>query len=188
LGRPPEATADLKSFRVLKLQVSGLAKLRNLKLETTPYMIYLSDLNLENAGPFLTVMLGLVALFGCIGLLLRVANDARTFFARQPPLDSDVRKIEARVARLEVVMERLATKEALTQLERDVHQMLDEKFQALDAKRSRDTSELHKHVELTAGNFNKRLNDVSAALGDEIKRLPNEIFQMLKNARGFGHG
>jgi hypothetical protein len=142
----------------------------------------LGDISFENAGPFLTVMAGLIVIFGCAGLLLRVANDAKAIFGRRPPLDSDVRKIEARVARLEVVMERLATKEALTQLERDFHQMLDEKFQALDAKRSRDTNELHRHVESSANNFNKRLNDVSAALGDEIKRLPNEVFQMLKNA------
>ena len=139
-----------------------------------------------NAGPFLTVVLGLIVLFGCLGLLLRVANDARTFFGRQPPLDIDVRKIEARVARLEVVMERLATREALAQLERDFRQALDEKFHALDGKRSRDTADLHKHVESTAGNFHKRLNDISAALGDEIKRLPNEVFQMLKNASGMG--
>jgi len=142
----------------------------------------LAYLPFDNAGPFLTVMIGLIVIFGCAGLLLRVANDAKAFFGRQPPLDNDVRNIEARVARLEVVMERLATKEALTQLERDFHQMLDEKFQALDAKRSRDTNELHKHVESTASNFHKRLNDVCAALGDEIKRLPHEIFQMLKNA------
>ena len=141
---------------------------------------------LGNAGPFLTVVVGLIVLFGCMGLLLRVANDARSFFGRQPPLDSDVRKIEARVARLEVVMERLATREALSQLERDFRQALDEKFHALDGKRSRDTADLHKHVEATAGNFHKRLNDISAALGDEIKRLPNEVFQMLKNASGMG--
>jgi len=146
----------------------------------------LAELTLSNAGPFLTVLIGLIVLFGFLGLLLRVANDARTFFGRQPPLDTDVRKIEARVARLEVVMERLATREALAQLERDFRQTLDEKFQALDAKRSRDTAELHKHVETTAGNFHKRLNDISAALGDEIKRLPNEVFQMLKNASGLG--
>lgn len=139
-----------------------------------------------NAGPFLTVVLGLIVLFGCMALLLRVANDARTFFGRQPPLDIDVRKIEARVARLEVVMERLATRDALGQLERDFRQALDEKFHALDAKRSRDTSDLHKHVESTACNFHKRLNDISSALGDEIKRLPNEVFQMLKNASGMG--
>lgn len=145
-------------------------------------MNYLADIHFENAGPILTVMIGLLVIFGYAGLVLRVANDARTFFGRQPPLDIDVRKIEARVARLEVVMERLATKEALGQLERDFRQALDEKFQALDAKRSRDTSDLHKHVETTAGNFHRRLNDVSAALGDEIKRLPNEVFQMLKNA------
>lgn len=146
----------------------------------------IAELNLENAGPFLTVMIGLIVIFGCIGLLLRVANDAKSFFGRQPPLDNDVRQIEARVGRLEVIMEGLATKEALGQLERDFHQTLDEKFHSLDAKRSRDTSELHKHVELTASNFHKRLNDISAALGDEIKRLPNEIFQMLKNAAGLG--
>ena len=139
-----------------------------------------------NTGPFLTVVLGLIVLFGCLALLLRVANDARTFFGRQPPLDIDVRKIEARVARLEVVMERLATRDALGQLERDFRQALDEKFHALDAKRSRDTADLHKHVESTAGNFHKRLNDISSALGDEIKRLPNEVFQMLKNASGMG--
>ena len=150
-------------------------------------MILIADLNFENAGPFLTVMMGLVALFGCVGLLFRVANDARTLFGRQPPLDNDVRKIEVRVARLEVVMERLATREALTQLERDFRQTLEEKFQALDAKRSRDTAELHRHVETTAGNFHKRLNDISAALGDEIKRLPNEVFQMLKNATTLGN-
>jgi len=141
-----------------------------------------TDLSLESAGPFLTVMIGLIVIFGCAGLLLRVANDAKAFFGRQPPLDSDVRKIEARVARLELVMERLATKEALTHLERDLRHALDEKFDGLDAKRSRETSDLHKHVEASACNFNKRLNDVSAALGDEIKRLPNEMFQMLKNA------
>jgi hypothetical protein len=146
----------------------------------------LADVTFENAGPFLTVLVGLIALFGCLGLLLRVANDARAFFGRQPPLDTDVRMIEARVARLEVVMERLATKEALTQLERDFRETLDEKFHALDAKRSRDTADLHKHVESTSSNFHKRLNDVSAALGDEIKRLPNEIFQMLKNAANLG--
>jgi len=145
----------------------------------------LADLDFLNAGPFLTVTIGLIVIFACAGLLLRVANDAKAFFGRQPPLDNDVRKIEARVARLEVVMERLATKEALTQLERAFHQTLDEKFHALDAKRSRDTSDLHKHVEATANNFHKRLNDVSAALGDEIKRLPNEVFQMLKNAASF---
>jgi uncharacterized protein YicC (UPF0701 family) len=127
-------------------------------------------------------MVGLIVIFGCVGLLLRVANDAKAVFGRRPPLDSDVRKIEARVARLEVVMERLATKEALSQLERDFRQTLDEKFQALDARRSRDAGELHKHVEATANNFHKRLNDVCAALGDEIKRLPSEVFQMLKNA------
>jgi len=145
-------------------------------------LTYTADLTLQNAGPFLTAMIGLLAVCGCAGLLLRVANDARTFFGRQPPLDSDVRLIEARVGRLEIVMERLATKEALAQLERDFHQTLDEKFQGLDAKRSRDTSDLHKHVEATAGNFHKRLNDVCASLGDDIKRLPNEVFQMLKNA------
>jgi uncharacterized protein YicC (UPF0701 family) len=146
-------------------------------------MKYLAEINLlANSGAFVTVMIGLVVISGCVGLLLRVANDAKAFFGRQPPLDTDVRKIEARVARLEVVMERLATKEALGQLERDFRQTLDEKFNALDAKRSRDTNDLHRHVEATAGNFHKRLNDVSAALGDEIKRLPNEVFQMLKNA------
>jgi len=149
--------------------------------------MFIAELTFENAGPFLTVMMGLVALFGCVGLLFRVANDARTLFGRQPPLDNDVRKIEVRVARLEVVMERLATREALTQLERDFRQTLEEKFQALDAKRSRDTAELHRHVETTAGNFHKRLNDISAALGDEIKRLPNEVFQMLKNATTLGN-
>ena len=146
----------------------------------------LSDVTVENAGPFLTVLIGLIVLFGCLGLLLRVANDARTFFGRQPPLDTDVRKIEARVARLEVVMERLATKEALSQLERDFARTLDDKFQTLDAKRDKDTGELHKHVEATASNFHKRLNDVSESLGDQIRRLPNEIFQMLKNATGVG--
>jgi hypothetical protein len=144
----------------------------------------LAELNLENAGPFLTVGVGLIVLFGCLGLILRVANDARTFFGRKPPLDTDVRKIEARVARLEVVMERLATKEALGQLERDFARTLDDKFQTLDAKRSKDTSDLHKHVESTAANFHKRLNDVSASLGDQIRRLPTDIFQMLKNASG----
>jgi uncharacterized protein YicC (UPF0701 family) len=79
-------------------------------------------------------------------------------------------------------MERLATRDALSQLERDFARTLDEKFQTLDAKRSRDTSELHKHVEATAANFNKRLNDVSSFLGDQIRSLPNDIFQMLKNA------
>jgi hypothetical protein len=154
-----------------------------------PDMMLIAELTFENAGPFLTVTIGLVGLFGCIGVLFRVANDARTLFSRQPPppLDNDVRKIEARVARLEVVMERLATREALAHLERDVRQNLEEKFQALDAKRSRDTAELHRHVEATAGNFHKRLNDISAALGDEIKRLPNEVFQMLKNATTLGN-
>ncbi len=147
-------------------------------------MKYLAELNMQNAGPFLTVTIGLIVLFGCASLLLRVANDAKSFFGRRPPLDSDVRKIEERVARLEVVMERLATKEALVQLERDFRQTLDEKFHGLDAKRSRDTSDLHKHVEATAGNFHKRLNDATSALGDEIKRLPNEIFEMLRNAKG----
>jgi len=146
----------------------------------------LADLNLENAGPFLTVMIGLIVISGCAGLLLRVANDAKTFFGRQPPLDIDVRKIEARVGRLEVVMERLATKDSLGQLERDFHAMLDEKFEGLDAKRSRDTNDLHKHVESTSNNFHKRLNDISTALGDEIKRLPNDVFQMLKNATSLG--
>jgi outer membrane murein-binding lipoprotein Lpp len=146
----------------------------------------LADLTFQNAGPFITVIIGLIVLFGCVSLVLRVANDARTFFGRQPPLDTDVRKIEARVARLEVFMERLATKEALTQLERDFRETLDKQFHALDAKCSRDTAELHKHVESTAANFHKRLNDISAALGDEIKRLPNDIFQMLKNASSFG--
>jgi hypothetical protein len=146
----------------------------------------LPDLIPNHQQPFLLVVIGLVILLACTGLLLRVANDARIFFGRQPPLDLDVRKIEARVARLEVVMERLATKEALVQLERDFRETLEEKFQALDTKRSRDTAELHKHVETTAGNFHKRLNDVSAALGDEIKRLPNEVFQMLKNISGLG--
>jgi outer membrane murein-binding lipoprotein Lpp len=147
----------------------------------------LAEINLlGNAGPFLTVMVGLIVISGCVGLLLRVANDAKVLFGRQPPLDTDVRKIEARVARLEVVMERLATKEALGQLERDFRQTLDEKFQGLDAKRSRDTNDLHRHVEATAGNFHKRLNDVSAALGDEIKRLPAEIFQMIKTASSIG--
>lgn len=150
-------------------------------------MILIADLNFENAGPFLTVMMGLMALFGSVGLLLRVVNDARSLFSRQPPLDSDVREIEARVARVEVVMERLATREALAQLERDLRQNLEEKFQALDAKRSHDTAELHKHVEHAAGNFHKRINDISAALGDEIKRLPNEVFQMLKNASTIGN-
>ena len=150
----------------------------------TPLTYSLADLNLENAGPFLTVVIGLVVLFGCLGLLLRVANDAKTFFGRRPPLDSDVREIQARVARLEVVMERLATREALSQLERDFRQTLDEKFHALDTKRSHETSELHKHVEATSGNFHKRLNDVSESLGDQVRRLPTEIFQMLKNASG----
>jgi hypothetical protein len=136
----------------------------------------------NHAGPFLAVMIGLIVLFACLGLILRVANDARTFFGRRPPLDTDVRKIESRVARLEVVMERLATKEALSQLERDFGRTLDEKFQTLDAKRSHDTCELHKHVEATAANFNKRLNDVSSSLGEQIRGLPNDIFQMLKNA------
>jgi hypothetical protein len=145
-------------------------------------MKILAELNMENAAPFLTVMIGLIVIFGSASLLLRVANDARTFFGRKPPLDTDVRKIEARVARLEVVME------GLVELERHFHKTLDEKFQSLDAKRSRDTSELHKHVELTAGNFHKRLNDISAALGDEIKRLPNEIIQMLRNAAGLKQG
>ena len=140
------------------------------------------ELIFENAEPFLTVVAGLIILFGGVGLLLRVANDAKSFFGRQPPLDIDVRKIEARVARLEVVMERLATREALAQLERDFRETLDEKFHALDEKRSRETAELHRHVESTAANFHKRLNDISAALGDEIKRLPNDVFQMLKNA------
>ena len=142
----------------------------------------LSELTLQNAGPFLTVVIGLIALFGFIALFLRVANDARAFFGRRPPLDSDVRKIEARVARLEVVMERLATKDALGQLERHFAKTLDEKFQNLDARRSKDTGELHKHVESTAANFHKRLNDVSESLGGQIRRLPHEIFQMLKNA------
>jgi len=150
------------------------------------YIMKLAELNLENAGPFLSVLIGLIVLFGSLGLLLRVANDARTLFGRKPPLDADVRKIEIRVARLEVVMERLATKEALTQLEHDVERTLDEKFQTLDAKRSKDTGELHKHVESTAANFHKRLNDVSESLGDQIRRLPNDIFQMLKNATGMG--
>ena len=150
------------------------------------FSLSVADLTLQNASPFITVLLGLMSLMGFILLLLKVTNEGKTAFARRPPLDTDVRKIEARVARLEVIMERLATKESLTQLERDFRQTLDEKFQALDARRSHDTSELHKHVELSAGNFHKRLNDVSAALGDEIKRLPNEVFQMLKNASAFG--
>ena len=150
-------------------------------------MTYLTEIgSVENQGSFLTVILGSIGVFGCISLLLNVANGTKTFFGRHPSLDNDVRKIEARVARLEVVMERLATKEALTQLERDFHQTLDEKFHALDAKRSRDTCDLHRHVESTSNNFHKRLNDVSAALGDEIKRLPNEVFQMLKNAASLG--
>jgi hypothetical protein len=149
-------------------------------------MMLLAELTFENSGPFLTVIMGLVGLFGCIGLLFRVANDARSLFGRQPPLDNDVRKIEARVARLEVVMERLATREALAQLERDFRETLEEKFQALDAKRSRETADLHKHVELLSGNFHKRLNDISAALGDEIKRLPSEVLQILKNATTLG--
>jgi len=138
----------------------------------------------NHASPFLIVVIGLVVLFACMGLILRVANDARTFFGRKPPLDTDVRKIEARVARLEVVMERLATKEALTQLERDFMSKLDEKFQTLDTKRSKDTGELHRHVEATAANFNKRLNDISSSLGEQIRRLPNDIFELLKNATG----
>jgi uncharacterized protein YicC (UPF0701 family) len=142
----------------------------------------IAQLTFENAGPFLTVVIGLIAVFGCISLLLRVANDARSVFGRQPPLDTDVRKIEARVARLEVVMERLATKEALTQLERDFAKTLDEKLQSLDARRSKDTGDLHKHVETSATNFNKRLNDISESLGDQIRRLPREVIQILKNA------
>jgi hypothetical protein len=149
-------------------------------------MKHLADLTFENAGPFLTVTIGLIAVFTCVSLFLRVANDSRALFGRRPPLDIDVREIEERVGRLEVVMERLATKEALIQLERDFRRTLDEKFHALDAKRSQDTSELHKHVESTAGSFNKRLLDVSTALGDEIKRLPSEVLQMLKNAAAFG--
>ena len=146
----------------------------------------LAELTFQNAGPFLTVTVGLIVIFTCVSLFLRVANDSRALFGRRPPLDIDVREIEERVGRLEVFMERLATKEALVQLERDFRRTLDEKFHALDAKRSHDTSELHKHVELTAGNFHKRLNDISTALGDEIKRLPSEVLQMLNNAAGFG--
>jgi uncharacterized protein YicC (UPF0701 family) len=142
----------------------------------------LPDQIVNHAGIFVVLVIGLVLMLGCASLLLRVANEARAFFGRRPPLDTDVRKIEARVARLEVVMERLATKEALTQLEREFTRTLDEKFQMLDAKRSKDTGELHKHVEATAANFHKRLNDVSSSLGDQIRRLPTEIFQMLKNA------
>jgi uncharacterized protein YicC (UPF0701 family) len=144
----------------------------------------LPDQVVNHAGIFVSVAVGLVLMLGCASLLLRVANDARAFFGRQPPLDTDVRKIEGRVARLEVVMERLATKEALTELEREFAKTLDDKFQTLDAKRSKDTGELHKHVEMTAANFHKRLNDVSSSLGDQIRRLPNDIFQMLKNASG----
>ena len=149
-------------------------------------MTLLAELTLQNAGPFVTVIIGLMTLLACVLLLLKVANESKMAFARQPPLDTDVRKIEARVARLEVVMERLATKEALAQLERDFRLTLDQNFQALDAKRSRDASDLHKHVESTAGNFHRRLNDVSATLGDEIKRLPSEMFEMLKNATSLG--
>ena len=145
-------------------------------------MIGVADVNMENAGPLLTVLIGLAVVMGCMGLVLRVANDARSFFGRRPPLDTDVRKIEARVGRLEVVMERLATKDAHSQLEREFTRTLDDKFQTLDAKRSKDTNELHKHVEATATNFHKRLTDVSSSLGEQIRRLPTEIFQMLKNA------
>jgi hypothetical protein len=147
-------------------------------------MIAAADVTMENAGPMLTVLIGLTIVIGCFGLLLRVANDARAFFGRRPPLDIDVRKMEERVVRLEIVMERLATKEALSQLEREFSRTLDEKFQTLDAKRSKDTSELHKHVEATAANFHKRLTDVSTSLGEQIRHLPTEIFQMIKNAAG----
>jgi hypothetical protein len=150
----------------------------------TTYIGDLPDEIVNHAGIFVVVVIGLVLILGCASLLLRVANDALTFFGRRPPLDTDVRKIEARVARLEVLMERLATKEALSQLERHFGKTLDEKFQTLDAKRSKDTGELHKHVEATAANFHKRLNDVSSSLGDQIRRLPNDIFQMLRNANG----
>ena len=120
-----------------------------------------SDISSYNIGPLVSVMVGLIVIMGIVSLVVRVISDTKTLFRRVPPLGDDVRQIEARVARLEVAMERLATKHEL-----------DEKFLALDAKRSRDTSDLHKHVESTASNFNRRLNDVSTALGDEIKRLP----------------
>ena len=136
----------------------------------------LAEINLfENAGPFLTVMVGLIVISGCVGLLLRVANDAKTFFGRTPPLDSDVRKIESRVARLEIAMERLATKDEL-----------DAKFNQLDTKRSRDTNELHKHVETSASNFHRRLNDVSASLSQEIGSMPQRIIDILKSAQSIG--
>lgn len=149
-------------------------------------MLFEADLPFENFGPMISWVAGGIGVLTIYVLALKSLSLTHDVFGRQPPLDIDVKKIEARVARLEVVMERLATKEALSQLERDFHQTLDEKFQSLDAKRSRDTSELHKHVELTSNNFHRRLNDVSAALGDEIKRLPNEVFQMLKNAASLG--
>jgi hypothetical protein len=72
-------------------------------------------------------------------------------------------------------MERLATKDEL-----------DKKFQALDAKRSRDTSDIHRHVESTAGNFNKRLNDVSESLSQDIGSMPQRIIDILKNAQSIG--
>jgi hypothetical protein len=140
------------------------------------FMKYLAEINLlSNAGPFLTVMIGLIVIFGCVGLLLRVANDAKAFFGRTPPLDGDVRQIEARVARLEVAMERLATKDEL-----------DKKFQVLDAKRSRDTSDIHKHVESTSNNFNRRLQDVSESLAQDIGSMPQRIIDVIKNAQSIG--
>ena len=120
-------------------------------------------------------LLGLSAAAGLYVLVLKGLVLSRDAFGRQPPLHVDVIAVEKRVSALEQMMERLATKDEL-----------DLKFQALDAKRSADTGTLHKHVESTASNFHKRLNDVSESLGSEIKNLPKDIFEMIRNASMFG--
>ncbi len=83
-------------------------------------------------------------------------------------------------AHLDLTLKDYATKGDLRNTERRI----DEKLAAQDLRRSADSNNLHKHVESTAANFHKRLNDISESLGDQIRRLPNEIFQMLRNIHG----
>src|SRR5581483_2797831 len=75
---------------------------------------------MENAGPFLVVVIGLVSLGGVILLVLKIYNESRKAFGKRPPVDEELDTLDGRIGALEKLPgELLRIKEDATKLDRD---------------------------------------------------------------------
>jgi len=72
---------------------------------------------------------------------------------------------------------------ALEENQAAIEQMIEDKFKALDDKRSHDVHQLHVDIEDTKDSLHKRVTDTTAALNDKIGKVPELVIDLMLKSK-----